>query len=208
MYREVCDVPRQSLHQALARSHSTWWVDKDSYVDLYEEDARFTVMGVELARSQALVRTPLADKDLLRFSMSVPPGFRVNMSYYRKAIIKAFPDLAKVVYSGTRRPLDEGCFRALRMSADEKARWWLRNRGMTWVPVDQAHSYADYATWMRHQLRPWVEAILLSPQSLERGNFRPAYIRNLVAEHMAGCDHSRYIGLLIALELWHREFLD
>ena len=88
----------------LARSHSTWWVDKLSYLDLYEEDVRFTVMGVELARSRALVRTPLADKDLLRLTSSVPPGFRIDKTYYRNAIVKAFPRLAKVDYAGTPSP--------------------------------------------------------------------------------------------------------
>jgi asparagine synthase (glutamine-hydrolysing) len=205
LYREARDMPRQSLHQALARSRSTWWVDKDSYVDLYEEDARFTIMGVELARSQAIVRTPLVDKDLLRFAMSVPPGFRVNKSYYRKALVRAFPDLAKVVYSDTRRPVDETCFRDLRMRASEQVRWWLRNCGLIWVPVERSRPYADYNGWMRNELRPWVEAVLLSPQSLERGYFRPSYVRNLVAEHMAGCAHARRIGLLLTLELWHRQ---
>jgi asparagine synthase (glutamine-hydrolysing) len=203
MYRQVCDVPRQSLRQALARSHSNWWVDKDSYIDLYEEDVRFTVLGVELARTQALVRTPLADKDLLRFSVSVPPGYRVDKSYYHKAIVKAFPQLAKVVYSASGRPVNEASFPALRMHMDEKARWWLRNRGMNWVPVPHARPYADYGGWMRNQLRPWVEEILLSARALERGYFRPAFIRSLVAEHMAGCDHTRRLGVLLTLELWH-----
>ena len=45
-------------------------------------------------------------------------------------------------------------------------------------------------------------------QSLDRGYFAPAYIRNLVAEHMAGCDHARRIGALLTLELWHRQFID
>jgi asparagine synthase (glutamine-hydrolysing) len=208
MYRQVNDVPRRSLRQALDRSRSTWWVDKDSYIDLYEEDVRFTIMGVELARTQALVRTPLADNDLLRFTMSVPPGYRVDKSYYRRAVIKAFPNLAKVVYSGSRRPLNEASFRDLRMRFDEHTRWWLRNRGASWVPVSSARPYSDYGNWLRRELRPWVEATLLSPQALDRGNLQPAFVRNLVAEHMAGCDHTRRISLLLTLELWQREFLD
>jgi asparagine synthase (glutamine-hydrolysing) len=57
-------------------------------------------------------------------------------------------------------------------------------------------------------LRPWVEETLLSPQALDRGYFQPSYIRNLVAEHMAGCDHARRIGVLLNLELWHRQYMD
>jgi asparagine synthase (glutamine-hydrolysing) len=165
-------------------------------------------MGVELARAKALVRTPLADKDLLRLTSSVPPGFRVDKTYYRNAIIKAFPQLAKIDYAGTRRPMTDGCFRAVRKQTDELARHWLRNHGMNWVPMPQAHPYADYGAWLRHELRPWVEDTLLAPQSLERGYFQPFYLRNLVAEHMAGCDHTRRLGVLLALELWHRQFMD
>jgi asparagine synthase (glutamine-hydrolysing) len=208
MYNQVRDVPRQSLRNAHATSRSTWWVDKDSYIDLYEEDVRFTIQGVQLARSQALVRTPLMDKDLLRFTMSVPPGYRVDKNYYRRAVTKAFPELAKVPYSGTRRPLDQYCFRDLRMRVDEQTRWWLRQRGLHFVPMTEGHPYADYASWMRHQLRPWLEETLLSKQALDRGYFQPSYIRNLVAEHMAGCDHARRIGVLLNLELWHRQYMD
>ena len=94
------------------------------------------------------------------------------------------------------------------MRTNELTRHWLRNHGMNWVPVRQAHPYADYGAWLRHELRPWVEDTLLAPQSLERGYFQPFYLRNLVAEHMAGCDHTRRLGVLLALELWHRQFMD
>jgi asparagine synthase (glutamine-hydrolysing) len=208
MYRDVCDVPRQTLRTSLARSRSTWLVDQFSYLDMYEGDVRFTVMGVELARSQALVRAPFADKELLHFTRSVPPGYRIDKTYYRKAIIQAFPQLAKVVYSGTHRPVTDGCFRDVQIRTGELTRYWLRNHGARWVQPQQSHPYTDYGGWFRHELRPWVEAALLSPQSLDRGYFAPAYIRNVVAEHMGGCDHTRRIGLLLTLELWHRQFMD
>ena len=99
MFQEVHEVPRQSLHEALARSRSTWWVDKLSYVDLYQEDVRFTVMGVELTRARTLVRAPLADKDLVRTAALVPPGLRADKAYYRHAIARALPQLAQIDYA-------------------------------------------------------------------------------------------------------------
>jgi asparagine synthase (glutamine-hydrolysing) len=175
---------------------------------LYEEDVRFTLLGVQLARSQALVRTPLADKDLLRFALTVPPGYRVDNSYYVKALIKALPDLAKIPYAATGQPLDQDCFRALRIRTVEQSRWWLQRRGLHWIPVRQAHPYADYGTWFRHELRPWVEETLLSTHALDRGYFQPAFVRNMVAEHMAGCEHTHRLGVLLALELWHQQYMD
>ncbi|MFN8464157.1 MAG: asparagine synthase-related protein [Caldilineaceae bacterium] len=208
MYQQVRDVPRQTVCEAYARSRANSWADKSSYVEMYEEDVRFTVMGVELGRSQALVRTPLADRDLLSLAVSVPPGYRVDKNYYRNAISQALPKLAKVDYSRTQRPVTDGCFRDVRKRTNELTRYWLRNHGMQWVPLRQAHPYADYGRWMRSELRPWVEATLLSPQSLDRGYFQPAYIRKVVGEHMNGCDHTRRLGVLLALELWHQQFID
>lgn len=208
MLRQVGDIPRQSLRQALAQSRSTWWVDKDSYIDLYEEDVRFTSLGVELARSQAIVRTPLADKDLVQFALSVPPGYRVNKEYYKHAIVKALPGLAKIPYDVTGLPLHQNSFRSLGMRANEQMRWWLRDRGLNWIPVPRRRPYADYDAWLRHELRPWVEATLLSPEALDRGYYQPKYIRNLIAEHMAGCDHSFRLGVLLSLELWHQQFIN
>lgn len=205
MLAAVQSLPRQSLRQALEQSHSTWWVDKDTYVDLYQEDVRFTSLGVELARSQALVRVPLADKDLLRFAVSVPPGYRLDKHYYKLAIARAFPDLAKIPVLPSGYPL-ANCFRQLRLRADEQLRWWLRNHGLSQVPMRQPRPYADYASWLRKELKGWVERILLSPAALERGYFKPDYLCKLVAAHMAGSDHARRLGVLLSIELWHQQF--
>jgi asparagine synthase (glutamine-hydrolysing) len=62
--------------------------------------------------------------------------------------------------------------------------------------------------WMRKELRPMLEDLLLSPQSRARNYFRPGPLRQLVREHVAGShDHSYQLWSLLWLELWHREFL-
>lgn len=207
MQHEVADAPFVALRQALSRSHSACWVDKDNYIDLYEEDRRFTILGVELARSRALVRVPLIDKDLLRFTFRVPIGLRVDERYYRRAFARAFPQLAKIPSTATGLPLTP-CFRDLSMQANMQVRWWLRRHGLPWLPVPTARPYADYASWLRGPLRSWVEEILLSPLALERGYFQPAFVKNLVSEHMVGDDHARRLGMLLTIELWHRQFID
>ena len=92
-------------------------------------------MGVELTRARALVRTPLADKDLVRTAALVPPGLRADKAYYRHAIAKVLPQLAKVDYARTRRPVTDGCFRDVRLRTQELARYWLRNRGLVLGPA-------------------------------------------------------------------------
>ncbi len=207
MLGRVQHLPQGALRDELAQSHATWWVDKESYVDLYQYDRRFTSMGVVLARSQALVRLPLADKDMLHFAVSVPPGYRLDRHYYKLALARAFPALAKIPTTRTVYPLASS-LRELGLRASDQVRWWLRGHGLSLVPMRRPQPYADYAAWLRQGLRPWVEQVLLSPQSFGRDYFDPAYLRGLVAAHMAGEDHTRRLGVLLALELWHQQYID
>ncbi len=61
--------------------------------------------------------------------------------------------------------------------------------------------------WMRRELRPLLEDVLLSPQALGRDYFRPTAVRELVRAHLTGTrDHAVQLWALLWLELWHREF--
>ena len=63
--------------------------------------------------------------------------------------------------------------------------------------------------WMRDELRPMVDDVLLSSRGLGRGYFRPETVRRLVTEHASGAhDHAARLWALLWLELWHQEFLD
>ena len=64
-------------------------------------------------------------------------------------------------------------------------------------------------TWLRSELRPWVEDLLLDPRSLARGYFDPQGVRRLLQEHLdAKADHQVRIWNLAVLELWHRCWID
>ena len=63
--------------------------------------------------------------------------------------------------------------------------------------------------WMRGELRPLLDDVLLSPRALARGHFRPEAVQQLVKENAKGPhDHSNRLWALLWLELWHQEFLD
>jgi asparagine synthase (glutamine-hydrolysing) len=64
-------------------------------------------------------------------------------------------------------------------------------------------------TWMRGELRGWVEDLLLDPRSLARGYFDPQGVRRLLGEHLDGtADHTYRVWNLAVLELWHRTWID
>ncbi|MGH7227809.1 MAG: asparagine synthase (glutamine-hydrolyzing) [Nitrospiraceae bacterium] len=66
------------------------------------------------------------------------------------------------------------------------------------VPIDR---------WFRDDCREFVREILLSPQCVARGYFRPDRVRLMIEEHQEGKSNWAYrLYALLMLELWHREY--
>jgi asparagine synthase (glutamine-hydrolysing) len=63
--------------------------------------------------------------------------------------------------------------------------------------------------WLRRELRPWVEDLLLDPGSLGRGYFDPGQVRRLLQGHLDGSADNPYkVWNLAVLEQWHRSWID
>jgi asparagine synthase (glutamine-hydrolysing) len=65
-----------------------------------------------------------------------------------------------------------------------------------------------YDTWMRTELKDWVREVLLDRESIARGYFNRQCIENLIADDLRTQRHPKEILSLVALELWHRNFLE
>ena len=65
-----------------------------------------------------------------------------------------------------------------------------------------------YDTWMRTELKDWVRDILLDRESISRGYFNRQCIENLIADDIRTQRYPKEILSLVALELWHRNFLE
>ncbi len=63
--------------------------------------------------------------------------------------------------------------------------------------------------WFLGPLRNFVRDTLLDERSLSRGYYRPEVLRQVVNDHLnAKVDRSRSIWSLLAIEIWHRLFVD
>ena len=62
--------------------------------------------------------------------------------------------------------------------------------------------------WIRGEFRHVVNEYVLSDRSLAREIFEPDFVRELVAAHNAGEDHTSRIFRLVNFEIWHRKFID
>ena len=63
--------------------------------------------------------------------------------------------------------------------------------------------------WMRSGMKDQFLRVLLEPQTLQRGYFKPDAVRSLVDEHVRGRrNRSGLLWRMLVLELWHRNFLE
>ncbi len=62
--------------------------------------------------------------------------------------------------------------------------------------------------WLRNEFSHIVDDYVLSERALARNIFEPDFVRELVAAHNAGEEHTTRIFRLINFEIWHRKFID
>jgi asparagine synthase (glutamine-hydrolysing) len=202
----VGDGLMQSYAAVMAESDSPDLADQRIVYDFRQRVPRMTLNGVEALRGHVLVRMPFADNDLVEYSLAIPPGLRYERRLIKNAFIRDFPAYAQITSTETGLPLMDN-LTTVRRQAENWTRWHVR-RVVKGVRYPHHRPYKDYANWFRAGLRPWIEGTLLERRALERGYFKPETVRRLVAQHMAGANHTVQLGALMTIELWHRQFID
>jgi asparagine synthase (glutamine-hydrolysing) len=197
----------EDYEAGMKEASSSQLANQRLFFDLRQRVPRMTIRGVEVVRDRAVVRLPFCDNDLVDFTTQVPPGYLDKRFLITEAFIRTYPQLAKVPATPANLPLLT-CARDIYLRGWHLVQWHMRKTGLGRFAGPQKRPYRDYNTWFRTVLRSWVEDILLGPRSLQRGYYNPQYLRNLVAEHMAGANHAVKLGALTSIELWHRMYLD
>lgn len=62
--------------------------------------------------------------------------------------------------------------------------------------------------WFRGAFSYVVDEYVLSERALSRGLFEEKFVRQLVARHTAGENHSERLWALVNFEMWSRQFVD
>jgi asparagine synthase (glutamine-hydrolysing) len=91
--------------------------------------------------------------------------------------------------------------RILKAALEDSVPEEILNRKKTGFPV-------PYETWIRRELRAFVEDILLSQRALERGYFSRLWIEKILSANLNIGDYAKEVFSLLTLELWQREFID
>jgi asparagine synthase (glutamine-hydrolysing) len=77
----------------------------------------------------------------------------------------------------------------------------ILSRGKMGFPV-------PVGAWLRGPFRHVVDEYVLGDRARSRGLFDEAFVRRLVARHLAGENHSERLWALVNFEMWQRQFVD
>lgn len=186
------------LAEALARCEGPTAVDRLMAFNVTQRQRRFTSWGIKIAGTAHEYRKPLDDYDLVDFLLRVPPDVRRQLQ--ARVIAKVAPDLAAIPRTGSGAPMDA--------SFAERALAFGRKRLAQALRPGRTQSFADPQRLLRTTSRWYYETLLLDPDTLGNGLFRPEGVRALVDDHMAGrIDAAPALCALATVELWRRRVL-
>jgi len=190
---------RRSLEESIADVRLSP-PDLCSYLYLAELHRRFTLASLELFRNFVEVRMPFVDQDFLQLLFRCPARWRDKTDIHRILIGTNNPALLKVRNSNTGAPGDANPFVEKILDKANSLLKRLNLRGY--------RHYHSFDRWMKQTLLNSVEQVLLHPESLARGIYRGATLRQLMEETRQGkVDHAYLLQVLLILELWQRENL-
>jgi len=170
---------------------------------------RLTQNMITFYRSHFEVRFPFFDRALFEFLYSLPTQLRGARRLYRAVLRREVPALANI-------PYDKDEF----LPTSNK---WLRETHAILVKAKRRLGqifptvfgtkqtlYADYENYLRHELRPWAEAILYDKRTEARELFAPNFARTLMARHCSGLEQWTIgkIAPLMTYEMMLRQVYD
>jgi asparagine synthase (glutamine-hydrolysing) len=193
---------RQSLHECLRESegmepapHRIWQL----FVN--QRSRRETAMSLVKLGSVVETRLPYLDNDVVDALMAAPPELKLGETIQAHILRRHMPAFRDVVNANTGTRLGAGRLARLAARARLKVLAKLGVRGY--------QPYERLGLWLRRDLRPLVERILLSRRCLDRGLFNPSGVRSVVDGHLnQRRNHTYLIMAMMIFELAQREFAD
>jgi asparagine synthase (glutamine-hydrolysing) len=199
------DVPiraRASLGEAIRHT-----VDADSPVSrvwqlfLNTRLHRETALSMHKFGCFATVRMPYIDNDVVDTLLSMPARMKLGDELQTEILRHRKPAFLKVVNSNTGARMGAG--RIVR----ELARFQMRVGAKLGLKGYQP--YERLGLWLKRELKPFVERVLLSDEFLARGLFRPDAVKRVVNEHMTSrANHTFLLMSLLIFELGQQMLSD
>ena len=193
------DMFKKATEPAVNRKISN--IDICVYLYIDEWIRRQVVASLSLFRSKVGVRLPYLDREFLATVLLLPAEKRWAGEFHRYFIHNFAPELESIPDSNTGAPLNAG---PLRLFITDKVNAVLKRLGVTGF-----RHYTEFQKWQRKYFSSATEKILFSDQCLARGYYRREGLRKIFDHHVAGQgNYAHFLGTAVAIELWHRLFVD
>jgi len=194
-----------------------------TYSDFLDFRFRFRMEGFSnpCLMSQVLPWTdvvcPFIDGDAFDFGASMQLAGIADRGGQLKWGLRYFPDIAKLprIKAGVEIPVrddDPTAYArgARRLAREVKAKYYLTRLSGGRINLPIVKSFPFYGQWYRRweRVRNYVDGILLSEQTLDRGLFHREGIVELLHDCRVGRNTWGAIGTLLMVELFLRQFLD
>jgi asparagine synthase (glutamine-hydrolysing) len=176
-------------------------IDLSVYLYIDQCIRRQVIASLSLFRSKVGIRLPYLDRKFLTLLLRLPVEQRWNGEFHKYFIHNFAPQLESIPDSNTGAPLNAGPFRLL---ITDKVNAVLKRLGVTGF-----RHYTEFQKWQRKYFNEAIKDILFSEQSLDRGYYRAEGLREVYDSHVSGQrSYGHFLGTAVAIELWHREFVD
>lgn len=200
--RSMDEVAHERVHQMVEETaHVEPLLQRVWHLFLSQRLRRETTLSLAKFGSVAEVRNPYLDHELVELLLTLPPQWKLHERMQAHILQRRMPAFLKVMNVNTGTHV--GASRLAQHVATFRARVLAK------LHVPGYGHYERMGTWLRQQLRPVVEGILLSPRCLERGIFLPDTVRAVVREHVENGRNRTFLLLaLMIFELGQRQVID
>jgi asparagine synthase (glutamine-hydrolysing) len=200
--REIQALARTSLDDCFAATadteppvHRIWRMFIDQRL------RRETAMSLVEFDSVVETRLPYLDNELVEELFAAPAELKIGDTIQAHILRARRPDFLRIVNVNTGTVVGAGRLR--------KAAGTFRLRVLAKMGVRGYQPYERLGLWLRRELRPLVERLLLSDRCLGRGVFAPDALRAVVHNHLnQRANHTYLILALMIFETGQREFVD
>ncbi|MGE3957967.1 MAG: asparagine synthetase B [Vicinamibacterales bacterium] len=154
---------------------------------------RETSLSVQMFGYFAAVRMPFLDNDVIDSLFAMPASMKLGADLQIEILRRRKPEFVDVVNANTGARMGAGPL--------ETNLAYARMRIAAKLGFKGYQPYERLGLWLRRELKPMVDRVLLSDTFLQRGLFRADAVRRVVSEHYTGANHTFLLMSLICFEL-------
>jgi asparagine synthase (glutamine-hydrolysing) len=198
---ETQGMAAESLRNAVNESAGMELLARVSHLFVAHRLRRETAMSLAMFNSVVETRVPLLDHQVVSALFRMPASMKLGDRLQREFIRRNRPEFLQVINSNTGAPMGAGAL--------SRKLATLRMKLLAKLGVPGYQPYERLGLWLRRELRPLVQNVLLGETCLQRGVFEPDTVRRVVQQHVSGTSNHTYLLMaMMIFELGQQEFID